>query len=115
MGENPVKKLLFVASGQEDGVYMDSVLDLDSEVSDHVIEYGSGSRCRHAEQQQNTERRSIIAGLCTDLNNRTLVLHAKVSATKCCLVELQNAQMEHHCSPNRRLGLLEWNTRHIAL
>eukprot|EP00957_Ditylum_brightwellii_P146237 11134762-Ditylum_brightwellii.AAC.1 len=115
MGENPVKKLLLVASGWEAEVHLDKIPDLDEDIAHHVVGCGHGRGHGHAEQQQSTEMRAHLAGLGTDLNERTLALYAKVSTSEHCLVELQNARMEHHHSISRRLGLLERNTRRMAL
>eukprot|EP00957_Ditylum_brightwellii_P021608 1629278-Ditylum_brightwellii.AAC.1 len=42
-------------------------------------------------------------------------MYAKIIATECHLIELQNTQHQHYCSINWRLGLLELNTRQTAL
>eukprot|EP00957_Ditylum_brightwellii_P063997 4854643-Ditylum_brightwellii.AAC.1 len=117
IGENPVKKLLLVASRQEDEVHLGKISNLDADVVHHVVGHGCGCGygCGCAEQQQSTERIAHLAGLGADLNERTLALYAMVSASKHCLVELQNAQMQPHHSISRRLGLLECNTRRMAL
>eukprot|EP00957_Ditylum_brightwellii_P069408 5269247-Ditylum_brightwellii.AAC.1 len=104
MGEHPVKKLLLVASKQEDEVHMDKIPDLGADVVHHVVGhghgYGYGYGCGCGCAKQSTERRAYLAGLGTDLNEKDLGI---------------NAQMEHHHSISRRLGLLEYNTRYMAL
>eukprot|EP00957_Ditylum_brightwellii_P055963 4240649-Ditylum_brightwellii.AAC.1 len=91
--ENPVKKILLVATGQEGEVHLDKIPDFD--------QAGEEGRNRQSRRMANQSGVGCVAGV--KGSEHDWAMYAKITATECCLIELQNTQHQHYHSINQRL------------
>eukprot|EP00957_Ditylum_brightwellii_P044546 3378438-Ditylum_brightwellii.AAC.1 len=91
--ENPVKKVLLVATDQEGEVHLDEIPDFD--------QAGGEGRNKQSRRLANQSDAGGVAGV--EGSEHDWVMYAKITAIERCLIELQNTQHQHYHSINWRL------------